>query len=40
MTREELLERIMWAVDGWRFGFLTQPEMVARITELMEVKVS
>jgi hypothetical protein len=36
MTRSELVERIMFAVDGYRFGEWSIIDAVERITKLIE----
>ena len=36
MSRDELLERLLWAVDGYRFGYLTRAGAIVRITELID----
>ena len=36
MTRQELVERILWAVDGWRFEYLSRAEMLNRINEAID----
>ena len=36
MTRQQLIERILFAVDGYRFGEWSLPTAVARITKLIE----
>lgn len=36
MSRQELVERILWAVDGYRFGYLTRAGTIIRITELID----
>ena len=36
MTRQQLIERILWAVDGYRFDYLTRVEMLGRITKLID----
>ncbi|UTN91814.1 hypothetical protein SEA_SAMPSON_77 [Gordonia Phage Sampson] len=35
MTRRELLDRILFAVDGYRFGEWTLDEAAARILKLI-----
>jgi hypothetical protein len=36
MTREQLLERLLWVVDGYRFEYLSRTEMLARLIELID----
>lgn len=36
MTRQELLDRLVWVVDGYRFEYLSRAEMINRITELFD----
>ena len=36
MQRQELVERILWAVDGYRFEYMSRAEMINRITELID----
>lgn len=36
MTREELIERILWAVDGYRFKALSRAEMINLITKVID----
>lgn len=36
MTRAELIERILFAVDGYRFGEWSLADAGARITKLIE----
>jgi hypothetical protein len=36
MTRDELVERLLWAVDGYRFKYLSRAEMINRITRLID----
>ena len=38
MTQSELVERIMWAVDGYRFGYFDLAEMSARVIAMIEEK--
>lgn len=36
LTRAQLVERIMFAVDGYRFGEWSMADAVARVTRLIE----
>lgn len=36
MTREELIERILWLVDGYRFGEWSIADAGGRIAKLIE----
>jgi hypothetical protein len=36
MTREQLIDRILFAVDGYRFGEWSIGDAAARITNLIE----
>lgn len=36
MTREQLLERVLWVVDGYRFEYLSRTEMVSAIVKLID----
>lgn len=36
MTRQQIIERILFAVDGYRFGEWPMSEAVARISTVVE----
>ena len=36
MPRQELIERILWAMDGYRFGYLSRAGAIIKITELVD----
>ena len=36
LTQSELLERIIWVVDGYRLGYFDMVEVVARVGNLIE----
>lgn len=40
MTRQQIIERILFAVDGYRFGEWSLADAVARITRLIEANVT
>jgi hypothetical protein len=34
--RDELLERLLWLVDGYRFKYLDRTEMISRLIRLID----
>lgn len=36
MTRQELIGRILWVVDGYRYDYVSRADLINRLTDLID----